>query len=621
MPFYTPDVIFITLCGNVALSQGSAGLSRDGLSCRRWRTGIPQPRRGIMIRPGLILFMHNSVRTVAGLLVLASFPGCETPEADVSVATAQLTALPGDEREPVITGDGQTLAFVSDHEGAPFIYLKDGSGSPIRLTGSGAREGSPSWAPDGSRITFSSLEDGYSRIWIASRESGDRRAVTPEGMTAFHPAWSPDGARIAFISDASGSYDVWVMSLAGGEPDPVTTHPDDEYWPRWSPDGDRLTFYSTWEGEMTDIWMVRRDGSELTRLTDDPAEDYRPTWSPDGAGIAFVSNRGGVSALWLASLDGQPPRPVPGAPGAPDFPSWTPDGKALLVASEPLSSLYLVPVSGGSGQRLETGRIGETAPSVSRDGSTMAFVARANRERNVWVWPMGEDARVLAPADEFQRDPAWSPDGQTIAYVQGTGGGPASAQLWVASADGDGPRPLTTLGFVSAPVWCGAETIVFAARPNPDADTEVWKVRVDGGTPVLLSAQTGHSRPSDCSQAGDEVLFSVSESGAYSLPSYGRLYKVSLSGGEPQAVETEFPSIGARWSPDGKSIALLSETGEGTEVRVIIQGVERRVPGTANMTMRSWPTWSADGQSILIAMASSGSDIQRVPLSEAGSGR
>ena len=70
--------------------------------------------------------------------------------------------------------------------------------------------------------------------------------------------------------------------------------------------------------ENWDIYVADADGSNLQRLTDDAAQDGIPTWSPDGNAIAFVSDRGGIWAIWVMTPDGNGKSQLFTMPGSAD---------------------------------------------------------------------------------------------------------------------------------------------------------------------------------------------------------------------------------------------------------------------------------------------------------------
>lgn len=105
-----------------------------------------------------------------------------------------------------VSGENGKIAFVSDRDGNPEIYVMEADGSEVTLLTSGE---DPAWSPDGTRIALS--RDGA--IFIRSLSGGETRITDPS--TATHPtwartfldrypAWSPDGSSIAFKRDSSG---------------------------------------------------------------------------------------------------------------------------------------------------------------------------------------------------------------------------------------------------------------------------------------------------------------------------------------------------------------------------------------------------------------------------------
>jgi Tol biopolymer transport system component len=117
----------------------------------------------------------------------------------------------------------------------------------------------PSWAPDGSRIAFTSYRD---EIWVMPADGGPARQLTRHEGRDFVPAWSPDGRWIVFNSDRDGTYRLWRVS-DGGEPEPLTKTPATGSC--FSADGKRIYFVDEPGGN---LWVLSlKDGSER-RLTD-----------------------------------------------------------------------------------------------------------------------------------------------------------------------------------------------------------------------------------------------------------------------------------------------------------------------------------------------------------------
>ena len=98
----------------------------------------------------------------------------------------------------------------------------------------------------------------------------------------------------------------------------TVTNVDTDTAPSLSPDGTQVVFMSKREGENWDIYVSNIDGSGLIRLTQDNAQDGLPVWSPDGNAIAFVSDRGGIWAVWVMTPDGKGISQLFTIPGTPD---------------------------------------------------------------------------------------------------------------------------------------------------------------------------------------------------------------------------------------------------------------------------------------------------------------
>src|SRR5258708_73518 len=117
--------------------------------------------------------------------------------------------------EPAWSPNGRQIAFVSDRELSPAIYVMnaDGSGQRRLTYGSSDDEG-PAWSPDSQRIAFSRIVFRDSNIYVMN---ADGSALTPlyraYGNYSVTPPWSPDGRQIAFIKyDLKNNSAIYVMN-------------------------------------------------------------------------------------------------------------------------------------------------------------------------------------------------------------------------------------------------------------------------------------------------------------------------------------------------------------------------------------------------------------------------
>ncbi|MFH1849881.1 MAG: DPP IV N-terminal domain-containing protein [archaeon] len=260
--------------------------------------------------------------------------------------------LANDEMMPSLgaaNGFGGRIAFASDRDGNPEIYVMDADGNnPRRLTYNLASDGSPSWSPDGSKIAF--LRDSYF-TYVTNIDGNEPRFLvngscliwSPDGSEAVYInevnlqrrpykrifeiyvmdadgnytriltsgssardedlSWSPDGSKIAFVSDRDGNNEIYVMDANGKNQTRITHNSANDYNPSWSPDGSRIAFTSV-RKNIFDIYVIDAEGNE-TNLTHSPTYDGHPSWSPDGSKIAFVSDRDGNNEIYVMDANGK----------------------------------------------------------------------------------------------------------------------------------------------------------------------------------------------------------------------------------------------------------------------------------------------------------------------------
>ena len=303
----------------------------------------------------------------------------------------------------------------------------------------------PAIAPGGGAVIYSlewndpKTDAAYSNLWTVSMH-GENRPLTNGAYRDSSPAISPDGARVGWMSNRSGSKQIHVQWLdgRGGEAQVTRANPSPEAF-AWSPDGTWIAYTARVPAEPEFQVKLPKPpdgakwGTPATVVT-------RLRWRADQTPGQGVIPSGETHLFAIPAEGGAARRISPNGVSVRGAPGWTPDGKAVVAAAvkEPkadrelyASDIHLFPVEpGGAQSRQLTSMTGdESAPSVSPDGRTLAFLGfedkgNAHHTTNLYAVPLaGGAARKLAPAlDRNISNPLWRADSRALyALVEDAG--------------------------------------------------------------------------------------------------------------------------------------------------------------------------------------------------------
>jgi TolB protein len=303
--------------------------------------------------------------------------------ATVAAATAILVP-PASAAEPV-----PSMVLTSDRDGDYELYLRASNGTLQQLTNNRTDDYAAAWSPNGRRLAFVSNRDGDPEIFVMNADGSGVRQLTRNGKTASGmpiqdtvPAWSPDGLQLAFVSNRDGGEaEIYRMNADGTGQVRLTRTAAyvTDHTPSWSPSGHYIVFNSDRAGyDNVEIYRMRANGSEVVRLTRTAAgiDDNAPRYSPDGRRILFSSTRSGNQHdLFTMNANGTGVVRVGGHAGLDDvFPRWTENGRSIVYSTfpgpqgTPREDVWMIDADGKDRRQITTSATSESGadprPSV-----------------------------------------------------------------------------------------------------------------------------------------------------------------------------------------------------------------------------------------------------------------
>jgi tricorn protease len=398
-------------------------------------------------------------------------------------------------------------------------------------------------AVNSKEIVFSYAGD----LWSVPRSGGEARRLTSGQGIETDPVFSPAGTEIAFTGEYGGNVDVFVMPAWGGSPRRLTYHPAANRAVAWSPDGTRVIFASSRTSEnygVVKLFSVPREGGFPEELPFPIASEA--SYSPDGRKLAYVPvhqmqedwkrYRGGQTRkIWIANLSDSSVMPIPRIDSNDFNPMWIGhriyflsdrngpvslfyydtvskqviqvlknNGQDLMSAAagqglivyEQFGSLHLVDIDSGESRPLEVFLSTDNVqtlphslnvakllrnPDISPSGTRAVFEARGE----IITVPVekGSPRNLTNNSNANARDPAWSPDGTTIAYLSDESG---EYELNLRDQMGTGIVRKLQLGHESAfyylPQWApNGRHIAYT-----DNHLNLWYIDVQEKKPILI---------------------------------------------------------------------------------------------------------------------------------------
>lgn len=363
-----------------------------------------------------------------------------------------------------------------------------------------------------------------------------------------------------------------------------------------------------------DLWTVPRSGGDAVRLTSSPGTESSPCFSPDGSTIAFAGQYDGNTDLFIVPAKGGEPKRLTYHPGG-DFPvGWSPDGKSIVFVSGMLTDtdlprLFSISVQGGVPEALPFPSGSDAA--YSPDGSKLAYLPgiqwqdawkryRGGQTHAIWIGNMADSKVTEIPRkNSNDKDPMWV--GNKVYFLSDRSG---PFTLYSYDTGSKGVKQLVKpQGFDMKSASATDDAIVFEKFGSlgiydlKSGETKTLNVEINADFPEV--------RPKFKNVAGMINGASVSPSGArVAFEARGDIFTVPAAKGDIRNLTQSSDSCerGPSWSPDGKSLAYLSDA--GGEYKMIVR------PATGEGEGKSFqlgngaayyypPNWSPDSKKLV----------------------
>ena len=384
-----------------------------------------------------------------------------------------------------------------------YLWSVPREGGDARQVTTGGHEGAPVFSPDGKWIAFTGQYDGNVDVFVMSADGGEPKRLTWHPGVDIATGWTPDGKKVLFHSnrDSYADFDrLYTVPVEGGPAEVLPMWRGEAAW--FSPDGTRIAYVpneiwqTSWKryrgGQTTPIYIVRLSDLALEKVARENSNDKNPVWFGDT--VYFLSDRNGPVTLFAYDTKAKTVKQVIANQGL-DLKSLSAGPDAL--AYEQFGGIYLFNPSSGKSTKVDiriAGDLPSTRPhyekvadriqnaAISSSGMRAVFEARGE----IFTVPAEKgDVRNLTHTPAVaERDPAWSPDGKSIAFFSDESGEYA---LHVVDQSGSGSVKKINLGnppsYFYGPLWSpDSKKIAYT-----DKRLNVWYVDIDKGTPMKVA--------------------------------------------------------------------------------------------------------------------------------------
>lgn len=240
------------------------------------------------------IFMRGAKQTRLGQFLFVSYVlGQSKIFLHGQPMTSPFISLSGNQFLPACAPSGDKIAFISDISGRVDLFIQHidpltlkPTSKPVQVfSAKGAVQASPSFRPDGKKIAFVSDHEKTPRIYIIDTPGpkgarGSRYfCLSRKYRENTNPSWSPDGKKIAYSAKIEGVRQIVIYDFLKREEEQVTFSPIHKENPSWSPTSEHLVF-NTIEGNTSELFTFHLKQKKLVQITSGPHKKHYPDWSP-----------------------------------------------------------------------------------------------------------------------------------------------------------------------------------------------------------------------------------------------------------------------------------------------------------------------------------------------------